>query len=123
VPYGERGRVHSQVTASFDDLTGRVRRQLAEDKERRKQAMAEQAKRVEEYRARGPSSIREDPPAGGGSPVKQLIGTHPQVFFGLGTRLSSSRSASVHPERRGGGCCTSPLGNLFHGGEAAEEFF
>eukprot|EP00669_Euglena_mutabilis_P014488 TRINITY_DN9587_c0_g1_i1.p1 TRINITY_DN9587_c0_g1~~TRINITY_DN9587_c0_g1_i1.p1 ORF type:complete len:296 (-),score=91.46 TRINITY_DN9587_c0_g1_i1:157-1023(-) len=39
-----------EVTASFDDLTGRVRRQLAEDKERRKQAMAEQAKRVEEYR-------------------------------------------------------------------------
>lgn len=55
MPYGERGPVHSQVTASFDDLTGRVRRQLAEDKERRKQAMAEQAKRVEEYRARGPS--------------------------------------------------------------------
>eukprot|EP00667_Euglena_gracilis_P016726 EG_transcript_17530 len=39
-----------EVTKSFDELSSRVRRQLAEDKERRKQAMLEQAKRVEEYR-------------------------------------------------------------------------
>jgi len=39
-----------EVTQSFDELSGRIKTQLAEDKERRKQAMAEQAKRVEEYR-------------------------------------------------------------------------
>lgn len=39
-----------EVTKSFDDLSLRVKKQLAEDKQRRSQAMVEQQKRVAEYR-------------------------------------------------------------------------
>uniref|UniRef100_A0A7S1JAY0 Uncharacterized protein n=1 Tax=Eutreptiella gymnastica TaxID=73025 RepID=A0A7S1JAY0_9EUGL len=42
--------VLEEVTTSFDALSERIKMQLAEDKERRRQAMAEQAKRVEQYR-------------------------------------------------------------------------
>lgn len=39
-----------EVTQSFDDLSSRIKQQLTEDKDRRKQNMLDQQKRVAEYR-------------------------------------------------------------------------
>lgn len=48
-----------EVTANFDDISLRIKKQLAEDKERRKIAIQEQQKRVAEYRKQWDAEEKE----------------------------------------------------------------